>query len=553
MASIKSTLRIRDQMSAPLKKITNNLNKTNQGFEKMQKTASKPANVSVFDRIKQKINGIKSATTNASSGFDGLKSKITALVGTVASLGAVLKTLTLADTISNTKARLDMINDGSQSTAELQQKIAASAERSRGAYQDTADAVSKFGLLAGDAFKSNDEIIKFTELLNKQFTISGTSAEGQSSAMLQLTQALGSGVLRGEELNSIFEQAPTIIQDIAKYMGVSVGQIRNMAAEGQITADVVKNALFASADATNAKFEKMPMTFAQIWQSIKNNALTAFQPILQKLTELGNSEKFQTMIQGLINVIALLANKAVTAFNWIADNWAVFESTALPIIQTIWNALTTAFSDIWRVLQPFINGLIKMAEIIFPALWDAVNTVLPPIWDLFVNTCDAIVTLLEEFDLFEIGANIIKGLIDGISSMVSGVVDAVSSVASTIWDGITGFFDINSPSKLMDWAGQMTFGGFDNGLEKKIKDIEGTSVQMGDAVMDNYEPQGGFKPMQQATTATNTVKVVQPNIHVEMNNNNNISSDMDIDEVVDKLADRIEEEMQISAEGVHAY
>ncbi len=190
--------------------------------------------------------------------------------------------LDLSDTMTSTTARLDLMNDGLQSTADLQNMIFLSAERSRGSYQDTADAVSKLGLMAGDAFSSSEEIIAFTERLNKQFTIAGTDASGISVAMLQLTQAMGSGVLRGEEFNSILEQAPNIIESIATYMDVPKGALKDLAGEGKITADIVKNAMFATAEETNAKFNSMPKTFSQIATSVQNTALMAFQPVLQK-------------------------------------------------------------------------------------------------------------------------------------------------------------------------------------------------------------------------------------------------------------------------------
>ena len=210
------------------------------------------------------------------------------------------KIIDLADSMTTTRARLDLMNDGLQTTSKLQDMIMASANRSRASYQATADAVSKMGIMAKDAFNSNGELIAFSELINKQFTIAGTSAAGIDAAMLQLTQAMSSGVLRGEELNSVFEQAPTIIQTIADYLGVPIGKIREMAAEGQITSTIVKNAMLASADEINAKFASMPMTFSQVWTIAKNIALEAFTPVL-------------TMIgQGA---------------QWIYDNW----STIAPI------------------------------------------------------------------------------------------------------------------------------------------------------------------------------------------------------------------------------
>ena len=168
----------------------------------------------------------------------------------------------------------------------------ASAQRSRSVYFDTASAVAKLGLNAGNAFDGNmDQVIAFMEQVNKQFVIGGATAQEQSNAMIQLTQAMAAGALRGEELNSVFEQAPGIIQSIADYLDVSIGEIRAMAAEGQLTADVVKNAMFAAADDIETKFSNMPKTWGQIWIGMKNKALSIFNPILNKVNQVANSEK----------------------------------------------------------------------------------------------------------------------------------------------------------------------------------------------------------------------------------------------------------------------
>lgn len=240
------------------------------------------------------------------------------------------KAMDLSDTLTSTTARLDMMNDGMQSTAELQNMIFASAERARGSYVGTADAVAKLGNNAGDAFNNTGEIVAFMEQVNKQFVIAGTEASGVQAAMLQLTQAMGSGVLRGEEFNSILEQAPNIIQTIADYMGVPKGALKDMAAEGQITAEIVKNAMFSAANETNAKFESMPKTFSQIWTSFQNNALMAFQPVLEKMNELANNQRVQEGISAVLDMLAVLADVALDvlgmiadAAGWVADNWIV--------------------------------------------------------------------------------------------------------------------------------------------------------------------------------------------------------------------------------------
>ncbi len=281
---------------------------------------------------------IEEGTNEANSLMQTIKGAVAAYA-TIQTLSAALN---LSDQLTITAARMNLMNDGLQTTQDLQNMIYLSAERARGSYQATADAVSKLGLMAGDAFSSSEEIIAFMEQVNKQFTIAGTEAAGIDAAMLQLTQAMGSGVLRGEEYNSILEQAPNIIQAIADYMEVPKGQLKDMAAEGQITADIVKAAMFAAADETNAKFESMPKTFSQIWTSFQNTALMAFQPVLQRMNEIANSEAFQNKVNGAIEALSVVAGIALEIFDLlvgvagvVADNW----SWLSPIIYGVAGAL----------------------------------------------------------------------------------------------------------------------------------------------------------------------------------------------------------------------
>lgn len=291
-----------------------------------------------------------------------LMNLIKGAVAAYATMQTVTNAMDLSDQLTSTTARLNLMNDGLQTTQDLQNMIFLSAQRARGAYQQTADAVSKLGLMAGDAFSSSEEIIAFTEQLNKQFTIAGTEAAGIDAAMLQLTQAMGSGVLRGEEYNSILEQAPNIIQAIADYMDVPKGQLKDMAAEGEITAEIVKNAMFAAADETNAKFEAMPKTFSQIWTSFQNTALMAFQPVLQRMNEIANSEAFQTFVNNAVEGLAIVAGVAMEIFNllvsagsMVADNWSVIA----PILGGVTAALIAYYTalGIYNGIQLISNGL----------------------------------------------------------------------------------------------------------------------------------------------------------------------------------------------------
>lgn len=256
---------------------------------------------------------------------DALTSKIRSLVGAYAGLQGLKSLFSLSDQMATTTARLDAMNDGLQTTAELNQMIFDSAQRSRGAYQATADMVAKLGNLAGDAFGSTAEIVAFAEQINKQMTLSGASNTAKDAAMLQLTQAMSSGVLRGEELNSILEQTPTIAKTIAEYLNVTTGEMRELASEGAITAEVVKNAMFAAADETNAKFEQMPMTWEQVWTQFQNTALMAIQPVLDAINWFANNmETLEPIFAGVAaGAIALAAGLAIqAAATWIATGAA---------------------------------------------------------------------------------------------------------------------------------------------------------------------------------------------------------------------------------------
>lgn len=373
-----------DTANAELEQLRSQLNQAvqdqedlNRAMERMDVSAANEAYLRLSNTVSNTERHIRDNTDEqgrfnraideGAQGASDLMNMIKGAVAAYASVQTIGKVMDLSDQLTSTTARINLMNDGLQSTQDLQNMIYLSAERSRGAYQTTADAVSKLGLMAGDAFSSSEEIIAFTEQLNKQFTIAGTEAAGIDAAMLQLTQAMGSGVLRGEEYNSILEQAPNIIQAIADYMEVPKGQLKDMAAEGQITAEIVKNAMFAAADETNAKFESMPKTFNQIWTSFQNNALMAFQPVLQRLNDVANSESFQTFVNGAIEALSMVAGIVVEIFNLItsvgtvlADNW----SWLSPIIYGVIGALAVYYG--WL-------GLVKMAELLGAAATGALT------------------------------------------------------------------------------------------------------------------------------------------------------------------------------------
>lgn len=300
---------------------------TNEAYQKLVN------NIDSAERnIRENINAqnqFNSSLNNGVNTSNNLLTKLKRIALTVMGISGMKKLLNLSDEMTNTTARLNLIVDDGGSVQELEDKIFASANRARANYMDMASAVAKLSMNAGKAFKNNDETIAFAELLNKQFAIPGAAQQEISSATLQLTQALGSGVLRGEELNAVFEASPNIIQTIADYLDVDIGKIRAMAAEGQITADIVKNAMFASADSINNKFEQMPMTWSQIFTKVKNIAIKMLQPILNKINQIANDPRVLKVIQGietaisaLIGVVDPLLDMIINIGTFIIENWS---------------------------------------------------------------------------------------------------------------------------------------------------------------------------------------------------------------------------------------
>jgi tape measure domain-containing protein len=231
------------------------------------------------------------------------------------------------------------MNDGLQTTAELQNMIFAAAQRSRASYQDTANTVTKLGILAGNAFSSNQEMVAFAEQLNKQFVIGGASVQESSAAMYQLSQAMAAGRLQGDEFRSIMENAPMLAQAIATYMGKTTGELREMSSQGLITSDVIKNALFSVAEETEERFNKMPKTIGQIWTSIKNTALKEFQPVLTKINEVVNNPRFNQGMQKITLALVSLAGVALSVFEtvgnaaaWVGDNWGVVAPIIMGVV-----------------------------------------------------------------------------------------------------------------------------------------------------------------------------------------------------------------------------
>ena len=336
-------------------------------FNQTMQQASSPINDNI--RRQEQFN---QSLQNGASESSNLVSAIKRMAGAYLSIQTAGKILEMSDEITQTTSRLNMMNDGLQSTADLYNMVYVAANDVRGSLGDMASVVARFGNNAKDAFSSSAEVVQFANLVQKQMTIAGASTQEAANAELQLSQALGSGVLRGDELNSIFEQAPNLIQNIADYLNVPIGKIRSMAQDGELSADVVKQAVFAATDEINANFESMPMTWGQMWTVFQNNATMAFQPVLQRLNDLANTDGFQTFTTNAINDLAVVAGVVLDIFEgigsvgtFVSDNWQIIG----PIVEGVAAALTVYYG--WQLLSTSATKAAAAAQWIYNAAMNA--------------------------------------------------------------------------------------------------------------------------------------------------------------------------------------
>lgn len=417
-------------------------------------------NVDEQGRFNQEISA---GTQQANELTNTIKRAVAAYV----SIQTVGKALNISDELVQTTSRLNMMNDGVQTTAELVNMVYAAAQDARGSFSQMADVVARFGNNAKDAFSSSEEVVAFADLIQKQMTIAGASTQEAANAELQLSQALGSGVLRGDELNSIFEQAPNLIQNIADYLDVPIGKIREMAADGELSADVVKAAIFSAADDINSKFNEMPMTWEQIWQSMQNTALIAFQPVLQRLNDLANSEAFQTFIQGAIEAMATLANILLNVFDlavsigtFIGDNWSIIApiiygviaalgaylaimgivnaitaiSAAIDATKAAADALAAGQTFLWTVQQYGLNAALAAC----PITWIIVLII--ALIAIIFAVCNAIAKMTgianSGFGVITGGVNVViqffKNLGLTVANIALGIGNAIAALASNM-------------------------------------------------------------------------------------------------------------------------
>lgn len=462
MGTIKETFILNDQVTPTLQKIVSEMTASVRAVQQMTSSyetlsnAARPA-ATACDQLAGQVQRVGDNAKQSKSPLSEMASTAKRLVGAFIGMKTVTGLLNLSDTMTQTTARLNMMNDGLQTTAELNQMIYESAQRSRGAYQGTADMVAKLGTLAGNAFNNSQEVVDFTEQLNKQITLSGASAQTASGAMLQLTQAMASGVLRGEELNSIMEGLPTVAQTIADYMGVSTGQMKELASEGAVTADVVKNALLGATDEVNEKFAQMPMTWSQVWTSFKNTATMATQPALNAINSLANN--IDTAAQFVVDNSALVeaalagvaagallaggimvASATQAAFAWAVANapiLAVVAGVALMIFMArqagaTWQEIGSVVGGtVMLMYAAVMNNLIVPGQRAFAAFANFVGNVFnDPVTAVKVLFYDMAMGVLGHLRSVASGIESLVNSIPGVEVSLTGAIDSLYNTLS---------------------------------------------------------------------------------------------------------------------------
>ncbi len=429
------------------------------------------------------------STEQASTPDKGLKGKMMDFVSERINLDTIENVLKMSDNLTQATARLNLMNDGIQTTEELQNMIFASAERSRGAYQATADVVTSLGKQVGDVFSSNRETIAFAENLNKSFVIAGASQQEIASVSQRLTEAMGSGVLGSQEMNEVFQSAPNIIQTIADHMKLPIGSIQEMASSGTLTAEIVKEAMLGATDEINAKFEAMPMTYGQIFTSIKNNALMAFKSIFIGINDMVNSEVFQALLNGVKNSMGLISGFLLGVFNVmgelaniIFDHWAIISPAIFGVVAALgiygsYLAYTKGLelaikgikvvSAIASYLLAIATGKVTEATLAQTAATLGLNAALlaSPITQIILG-----IIMLIAVIYMVIGA--INKFTDASLSATGIIIGAFAVLGAFIWNTLVGVINgiiqyiwakfVTPFISIIEWILNIVNGGFDN-------------------------------------------------------------------------------------------
>lgn len=645
MSMISTAIELQDRVSASLNRIQTSLYSATTAFEAVDSASNRCFDQFQIESVsremlayEKQINDVEFELRQANAQIERMKieteqakykadslggsfGSIMGMFGAYVGFQGFQQLIALSDSMGQAEAKLGMITDDLQEQEATQDRIFQAAQRSRGSYIAMADNVAKLGQRASDAFSSNDEILQFSENLTKKFVIAGASQAEMSSASLQLTQALGSGVLRGEELNAVFESAPNIIQTIAKYMNVPIGQIRTMASEGQITSEIVKNAILSATDEINAQFESMPMTWAQIWTMMANELLKLSQPILNFISMIAQHwETLKPLAIGLAASVAVyagslvaakvasLASAAATSINTVAQmgfnaalaacpiTWIIIGIIALiTVIYMIAQAVANTADGVTSAFGVIMGVVFTAGAFIFNTVVGLLNGILQLLYTLFLYPAIGVIEFF--LNVMNGGFNSFGDACANLIGMIIGWFLNLGMVVTKIIDAI---FGTDWTAGLNDLKDNVQAWGKNEEaitLDKNFTAIQGveygkawdagtswgddTALKINEKIMGKNAAVDNAEQLSQIAaytgdTAANTAKTANSveitseqlqymrdlaeqevinryttaEIKVDMTNNNNISKDVDIDDVISKLADGVNEAMKVSAEGV---
>lgn len=623
MATLRTSLALYDGMTSPLMKITNAMNMVISGFESMQDasgkaidTASLSAAREELSRAEIELRSLEAATERASgaqreynhslregkTAASGLGSTLRSLAATYLSFQSVKGLFGLSDELAQTEARLNLVNEKFHEDLDLQQLIYQSAQRTGSAYTDTAAAVAKMGLNAGSSFSGGEEVIAFMDQVNKHFLIGGASAEEQRSALLQLTQAMGAGALRGEELNSILDAAPSIARAIEQSMGWAEGSIKQYAEQGLVSAGVVKNALFYMADDTNAKAAEIPLTWSRVWNMAANFAIQAIQPVLDGINWLANnvdiavqwiSDNMDLVVAALAGIAAaaavagaqMAASAIASALAWAAANWPLL-LVAASIGAVIFAArkMGATWEEIGGVVGTVVghmyanimNALVVPLQRQFAAFANFVGNFLK-------NPVGAVIILFHDMALTILGyiRNVAQGMEDLINKVlgtswnltapIDAIYSAVEENAQKNKDAM-GWEEFVTPWDYVDYMDAWNQGAeIGKGLGSKLDNfsledvISGLGLDLSGvgptldgiaddtaAISDSVEiSQEDLKYLRDIANREAINRFTTAQIRIDQRNENHIGSELDVDGIMDRWTEGFVREMNVSGEGVH--
>lgn len=536
MPTISASIQLYDRMSAPINGMIRAVDSLCSAFQDVDGAMDRGLNVdaihqarTAIDQVEQQYNELNdeidaarqrqqrfnNSIREGNSSASSLVNTIKNLVGAYAGIQGIKKLVDLSDEYTQISARLNMIADEQNTVESLQNKIYASAQRSRASYSDTADMVSKLALRTGDLF-TNDEAIKFAENLNKLYTIAGASQEEMRSSQLQLTQALGSGVLRGEEFNAVFEAAPNVMEQVANYMGVPLGKLRELAQEGKITGDIVKAALLSIPQEVEDDFNNMPLTWSQVWTDVMNRVYMASQPLLEVISWLAqNWSILEPIILGVAGALGvyLLVTKGVALATkaWTAIQTAFNAIMALNPVFIVIMAIMILIGLIYGIVEA-INKVTGSSISATGIIAGVVMTAIAFIWNLFLGLLDLILgcinALVNPMIAFaNFFGNLFNDPIASVIHLFGDLADSILGVLETIAKAMDKVFGSNLAGTIRGWRDsldskiEIAAKEYGNGSYEKIMeelDLSSESLglerwEYGDAYDTGYEWGEGFE------------------------------------------------------------